>query len=406
MPVLSAKVVTVFSLVLTFYTSWVLITYTYFAFPLLIALLAHAARRTVQEIAEWPEETLPTVAVVVAAYNEQQHIAAKVENTWQLDYPAERLSLCIGSDGSSDSTPELLTAARHPRLTSRLFSERRGKVSVLNDLMAEVDADIVVLSDANTLLAPDSVRKLVRHFQNENVGCVNGALSIEHNGGVSGEGLYWKYELWLKTQESRLGFVIGCYGGILAIRRQLYSSLPATTIVEDFVLTMRIMERNRIVRFDSDARATEPASASSSAEWGRKVRIGAGDYQALGLTKRMLHPRYGLRAFAYWSHKVLRWMVPFFLLFALLANCGIILLGNLHGVSLYHVSLAVQLAGILVAAIVYRLPAGSGPPPWLRPISFFYLMNFALLCGFFRWLRGRQPVTWQQAARQATGEVS
>ncbi len=393
-------------LILTFTTSWALIAYTYFAFPLLIALLASASRGKVQDIAEWPEETLPTVAVVVAAYNEQRDIAAKVENTWQLDYPSDRLTLLIGSDGSSDSTPELLIAAEHPRLTTHLFSQRRGKVSVLNDLMAEVDAEIVVLSDANTLLAPDAVRKLVRHFQNEAVGCVNGALSIEHNGGVSGEGLYWKYELWLKTQESCLGFVIGCYGGILAIRRELYTPIPATTIVEDFVLTMRIMALDRIVRFDPQARATEPASASSRAEWGRKVRIGAGDYQALGLTRQMLHPRYGLRAFAYWSHKVLRWFVPFFLVFALTANLGIVLLSAQHGASAYEFFLGLQLAGILVAGIVYRLPAGSGPPSWLRPISFFYLMNFALLCGFFRWLRGCQPVTWQQAARQAAGEVS
>lgn len=393
-------------LIIAFTTSWAVIAYTYIAFPLVIALLSWASRGNGQSVAAWPEETLPTVAVVVAAYNEQLDIAAKVQNTWQIDYPAERLTLLIGSDGSSDSTPKLLTDALHPRLTSCLFSQRRGKVSVLNDLMAKVDADIVVLSDANTLLAPDAVRKLVRHFQNEAVGCVNGALSIEHNGGVSGEGLYWKYELWLKTQESRLGFVIGCYGGILAIRRELYTPIPATTIVEDFVLTMRIMAMNRIVRFDPEARATEPASASSRAEWGRKVRIGAGDYQALGLTRQMLHPRYGLRAFAYWSHKVLRWFVPFFLVFALLANFGIVLLGHHHCAGVYGASLGLQIAGILVAAIAYRLPAGSGPPSWLRPISFFYLMNFALLCGFFRWLRGRQPVTWQQAARQTTGEVS
>lgn len=393
-------------LILVFFASWALIAYTYFAFPLLITLLSRATRHPVQVPSEWPEDTLPTVAIVVAAYNEQRDIAAKVENTWQIDYPAERLCLLVGSDGSSDATSEILTAAGHPRLFARMFSQRRGKVSVLNDLMAEATADIVVLSDANTLLAPDSVRKLVRHFQDPALGCVNGSLAIEHGGGVSGEGLYWKYELWLKTQESRLGFVIGCYGGILAIRRELYQTLPATTIVEDFVLTMRIMAQGFRVCFDPEARATEPASASSQAEWNRKVRIGAGDYQALGLTKAMLHPRHGLRAFAYWSHKVLRWFVPFFLLTALFANSGIVLCLGLRGAGLYGFMLALQAAGILVAGIVYRLPAGSGPPALLRPISFFYLMNFALLCGFVRWVRGRQPVTWQQALRQASGEAA
>lgn len=388
-----------------FFLSWVLISYTYFVFPVLMALLATLSRRADEVPEEGGEEELPTVAVVVAAYNEERFIEAKIRNTWQIDYPPDRLTLLIGSDGSSDGTPRLLRAAQHPRLQAKTFEDRRGKVSVINDLMSEVDADLVILSDANTMLAPDAVRKLARHFRDPKVGCVNGALSLEHNGGVSGEGLYWKYELWLKTNESRLGFVIGCYGGILAIRSELYQPLPASTIVEDFVLTLRIMEQDRIVRFDPEAHATEPASASSRAEWDRKVRIGAGDYQALAMTRRMLHPRYGMRAFAYLSHKVLRWCVPFFLLFALICNVGLVIQKGFSPADTFTWLLAMQFGGILLSALVYCLPAGYGAPVWLRPISFFYLMNYGLLCGFVRWVRGRQPVTWKQAARQASGET-
>ena len=354
---------------------------------------------------EWPEIALPSVAVVVAAHNEEAYIAAKIRNTWQVDYPPDRLTLLVGSDGSSDATARLLQTAQDPRLQARVFEQRRGKVSVVNALMAEAAADIVILSDANTMLAPDAVRRLVRHFQDPRVGCVNGALSLEHGGGVSGEGLYWKYELWIKTNESRLGFVIGCYGGILALRRELYQPLPATTLVEDFVLTMRLMEQNWIVRFDPQAQATEPASASSQAEWQRKVRIGAGDYQALGMTKGVLHPRYGMRAFAYMSHKVLRWWVPFFLISGLVCNIALVVPGGFAGGGAFSWLLMAQAAGILWSTVVYRLPPGSGPPRFLRPVSFFYLMNFALLCGFGRWVRGRQPVTWQQAARQASDET-
>ena len=388
-----------------FFASWALIAYAYCLFPLLVALLSRFVGGPAPAGRECPDDELPSVAVVVAAHNEERFIAAKVRNTWQSDYPPDRLTLLIGSDGSSDSTPEILQAVQHPRLYARLFPQRRGKVSVVNDLMAEVDADIVILSDANTMLAADAVRKLVRHFQDPKVGCVNGALSLEHGGGVSGEGLYWKYELWIKTNESRLGFVIGCYGGILAVRRELYRPLPPTTIVEDFVLTMNIMAAGWTVRFDPEARATEPASASSRAEWDRKVRIGAGDFQALGLTKRMLHPRYGLRAFSFWSHKVLRWFAPFLLIGALAGNLGITATqGFSHG-SVFTWLLALQVAAILVSSVVYRLPAGSGPPAWLRPISFFYLMNFALFCGFWRWVRGSQSVTWQQAARQSSEQL-
>jgi len=387
---------------LLFVASWVLVAYTYCLFPLLVALLSSLAGDHTLGVGEWAEGSLPRVAVVVAAHNEENFIAAKVRNTWQIDYPPDRLTLVVGSDGSSDSTPGLLQAMQHLRLQTKIFDLRRGKVSVINDLMAGVDADIVILSDANTMLAADAVRKLVRHFRDPKVGCVNGALALEHDGGVSGEGLYWKYELWIKTNESRLGFVIGCYGGILAIRRDLYQPLPPTTIIEDFVLTMQIMAAGWKVRFDPEARATEPASASSRAEWERKVRIGAGDFQALGLTKQMLHPRYGLRAFSFWSHKVLRWFVPFLLINALVGNLGIAVAYGFSPWSVFTWLLALQLAGIFASFIVYRLPVGSGPPAWLRPISFFYLMNFALLCGFGRWVRGSQSVAWQQAARQAS----
>lgn len=395
---------------LLFFAAWALIVYTYCVFPLFIALFSHFGGTHAPVTNEWAGDDIPRVAIVVAAHNEEDFIAAKIHNTWQIDYPEDRLTLLIGSDGSSDATAEILRAALDPRLQAHIFENRRGKVSVVNDLMAKVDAGIVVLSDANTMLAADSVRKLIRHFQNSTVGCVNGALELEHNGGVSGEGLYWKYELWIKTNESRLGFVIGCYGGILAIRRALYQPLPVTTIVEDFVLTMRIMEQGWIVRFDPEARAMEPASASSRAEWERKVRIGAGDYQALAMTRQMLHPRYGLRAFSFFSHKVLRWSVPLFLIVAFFSNAAIV---GLHWAGhhrfltadLFVWSLAAQCAGILLSGFVYRLPDGAKASAWTRPITFFYLMNFGLLCGFIRWARGRQPVTWKQAARQASGEA-
>jgi cellulose synthase/poly-beta-1,6-N-acetylglucosamine synthase-like glycosyltransferase len=370
-----------------------MILYSYLIFPMLLALFARLYGRSEEaDTAEIPAEALPRIAMVVAAYNEERHIPAKLANTWALDYPADRFQLVIGSDGSTDGTAALLSACDDPRLRRFLYPQRRGKISVLNDLMQSVDAEIVVMSDANTMFRPDALRRLVQPFQEARVGCVSGELSLEQDGGVSGEGLYWKYESWIKRNESRLGFLIGCNGGIFAMRRALYTPLPPSTIVEDFVLTMRVLEQGAQVRFEPAARATEPACATSRAEMIRKVRIAAGGFQALGLTGSLLHPRYGFRAFAFWGHKALRWCVPFFLLLALVANAGLLAL------PVFQLLLALQLVGVGTALWAYLAKPGSRLPRWTRPLSYFYLMNFALFCGFLRFVARTQKVTWERAA--------
>jgi cellulose synthase/poly-beta-1,6-N-acetylglucosamine synthase-like glycosyltransferase len=379
-----------FAVKVVFWAAWSLILYTYVLFPLILALCARRARPK-ETATDTPPVELPRVAMVVAAFNEARVIANKLTNTWSLDYPADRFQLVVGSDGSSDGTVEILNGCRHPRLRVRNYLERRGKISVLNDLIRETDAEIVVMSDANTMFSPDALRLLVSHFRDASVGCVSGELSLEQEGGVSGEGLYWKYEGWIKRSESRLGFLIGCNGGIYALRRALYRCLPPSTIVEDFVLSMRVLEQGYRVLFEPQARATEPAAPSARAEMVRKVRIGAGGFQALGLTYPMLHPRHGVCAFAFWGHKVFRWCVPLLLVAALAANVALV------GAGAYHLLLGLQAAGAIVAGWAYNERAGARFPKWIRPISYFYLMNYALLCGFFRFAFRTQRVTWDRA---------
>jgi cellulose synthase/poly-beta-1,6-N-acetylglucosamine synthase-like glycosyltransferase len=394
-----------FALIVLFWAAWGAVIYAYALFPVLLAGFARLFGRRDAPVPELPDEELPRVAMIVAAYNEAGTLPAKLANTWAIDYPADRFHLFIGSDGSDDGTGAVLEGCGDPRLRAFRFDERRGKISVLNDLVeraAEVDAEIVVMSDANTIFAPDSVRKLVKHFRDERVGCVSGELRLEQNGGVSGEGLYWKYECWIKRNESRLGFLIGCNGGIFALRRRLYRPLPKSTVVEDFVLTMRVLQQGFQVRLEPEARAAEPPCPSAHAEMVRKTRIGAGGFQALGLTWEMLHPRHGFAAFAYWGHKVLRWLAPLFLLTALGANLGLAVATAPPFAELYLALLALQLTGALVAARIYNTHPGAALPRWmrwLRPVSYFYLMNYALFCGFLRFLFRTQRVTWDRAAR-------
>jgi cellulose synthase/poly-beta-1,6-N-acetylglucosamine synthase-like glycosyltransferase len=378
-----------FTLQVLFWTAWALVLYTYALFPLLLWLISRVRSERPVPQEPLPDAELPRVGMIVAAHNEEHVLAAKLANTWAIDYPAASFELLIGSDGSDDGTAAILRGCDDPRLRAFPFTERRGKIAVLNDLVARTDADILVMSDANTIFEPDAVRRLVSHFRDPRVGCVSGQLMLEHDGGVSGEGLYWKYESWIKESESRLGFLIGCNGGIYALRRELYRELPPSTVVEDFVLTMRVLEQRRRVKLDREARAVEPACASAKAEMVRKIRIGAGGYQAIGLTRGLLHPRFGLCAFAYWGHKVLRWLAPVFLLAALAANLA------LAGTALYASMLVPQALGLAIAWWSHR--SGAGVPRWARPAAYFYLMNFALFCGLLRHLSGTQRVTWDRS---------
>ena len=370
---------------------WMLIFYTYAGFPLLLAFIARRGGNAIS-IAEVAEEDLPRVTMIVAAYDEATALPAKLANTWALDYPADRFTLLIGSDGSADATPEILRDCDEARLQAHCFAERRGKISVLNDLVARAKTEILIMSDANTMFAPDAIRLLVAPFADPAVGCVSGELVIEQAGGVSGEGIYWKYEGWIKRNESRLGFLIGCNGGIFALRCSLYDVLPTSTIVEDFVLTLRVLEKGFRVRFEPGARGTEPACISAKAEMTRKIRIGAGGFQALGLTRSLLHPRFGVIAFSFWGHKVLRWLVPQFFLLALLSNLVLL------RAPLFAALLVLQTGGAFIALRAYHAKPGREPGRLARPVGYFYLMNYALLCGFFRFLFGAQRVTWDRAA--------
>lgn len=382
---------------LVFWVACAIIVYTYVLFPAVLWLISRfASTAPIRSAGE--QDELPRVAMVLAAYNEEADLPGKLANTWQIDYPADRFELHIGSDGSSDATAAILRACNDPRLHARVFDQRRGKISVLNDIVLGIDADIIVMSDANTLFSADAVRKLVAHFSDPKVGCVSGQLRLQRNGGSSGEGMYWKYEYNIKRAESRLGFQIGCNGGNYALRRCLYKPLPPSTIVEDFVITMRVLEQGWKVILEPDAVACEPCCASSRKEVVRKIRIGAGDWQALSLTLPMLHPRFGLRAFAFWGHKVLRWLVPFFIVVSLVSNVFLV------GRPLYAGLLIVQLLGILASIFAYNDNQGTRMPRVLRPVTYFYLMNYALLCGFVRFLTGTQKVTWERGV--ATGPVT
>ncbi len=377
-----------------FWSCLLLVGYSYLLYPVVLAVACRLQRLCgsknavpVQDPAEWPRVTM-----LVAAYNEASVIREKIENSLAIDYPAGRLRVVIASDGSSDGTDEIVAACQDPRIQLISYTDRGGKIGVLNRTIPNLEDDLLVMSDANTMYAPDAVKKLARHFADERVGCVVGELTLQDAaGGGSGEGLYWKYETLLKRMESKLGFQIGATGGIFALRRKLFRRLPAGTIVEDFVTGMKILEAGHRVCYEPAARATETTAPTMRDEMRRKARIGAGGFQAIGLTAAMLNPLRGLPAVGYWSHKILRWFAPFLILGAIAANVALV------AEPLYALFLAGQLAALAIG--LQGLQPRAIDHKLIRPVRYFFLMNLALFIGFFRFLRGTQRVTWEQAAR-------
>jgi cellulose synthase/poly-beta-1,6-N-acetylglucosamine synthase-like glycosyltransferase len=276
---------------------------------------------------------------------------------------------------------------------------RRGKATVLNDSIPRLTGEIVILSDANTLTDPDAARKLARWFTDRTVGVVCGRLILtDPETGSNADGLYWKYETFLKRCESRLGALLGANGGIYAIRRSCFTPIPPNTIVDDFVLPLQAKLRTSCsIVYDAEAVAHEETPPNIKSEFRRRARIGAGGFQSLGQIWGLLNPLHGWIAFTLFSHKILRWACPFFLLGLMVSSA------LLFTDPLYLALLGGQVAFYLLAAVVPFLPTQSRFLKPLRLTTMFTGMNVALLLGFWRWLSGDQRGTWQRTVRP--GEI-
>jgi cellulose synthase/poly-beta-1,6-N-acetylglucosamine synthase-like glycosyltransferase len=374
------------SWVTLFWMSAGLIVYSYAVYPLLLALVPVRRRELVPEPAEWP-----SVSVLISVYNEEKHITQRLENLLALDYPHDKLEILIGSDGSTDRTDEMVRQFNDPRVRLHEFQQRRGKPCVLNRLIPQTRGELLVFSDANALFAPDALKKLARHFGDSRVGGVCGRLLFHGETSATDERPYWKLETYLKTRESAIDSCLGANGAIYAIRKSCWPGIPDNTFVDDFVIGMRVREQGVRVVYDREAVATEELPQSVSHEMTRRIRIGAGDFQALFLCWRSLLPWRGFYSLAFWSHKVLRWLSPFFMMAALISNIALL------SRPFFAVLLALQLA-FYALAIVGGLWRGR-KIVWFSAPHYFVTINLALLLGFFRFITGAQQAAWKRTAR-------
>jgi cellulose synthase/poly-beta-1,6-N-acetylglucosamine synthase-like glycosyltransferase len=385
-----------------FWCAALLLLHTYFFYPLCLFALEGVAqvfhtvrfmRKGGERRRELPAGPVPTVSLVVAAYNEASCIRQKLENSLALDYPAERFEVLIGSDGSTDGTEEIVRQCKDERV--RLSSApRAGKTTVLNRCIPLAKGDIIVLSDANTIIEPDAIRALVRHFEDPEVGAVCGKLRLYNPTKQDyEESAYWSYESLIKFYEGKRGAVVGANGGLYAIRRTLFTQLPPSTIVDDFVIPLRILEKGYKVVYEAGAVAHEETTEDYGKEFGRRARIAAGNFQSLRMVPGLLLPTAGFPAFAFWSHKLLRWCAPGLMVAALVAN--VFLLDSLF----YRFTLFSQ---ALFYALAYLGKQGvlKGTGRRIASMAYYFVtMNLAIVVGFWRFLRNAQKAAWDRTAR-------
>jgi cellulose synthase/poly-beta-1,6-N-acetylglucosamine synthase-like glycosyltransferase len=382
-----------------------LVAFSYVGYPIVLAIgaavqdLAGALRflgggrdrRVRGGPGEWPRVTL-----VVAAFDEESCIRQKVANSIAIDYPPDRLEILIGCDGCTDGTAAMAREAGGSRVRVLELAPRSGKASVLARLVPAASGDLVVLTDANVMLDPGAVRALARRFADPAVGAVVGRLRlVSPTNGEFEEGLYWRYETILKYLEGKRGCVLGANGGIYAIRRILFGPLAPDTITDDFVIPVRIAVRGWKVPYEPAALALEETTEDARKEFGRRARIGAGNWQALARVPDVLDPRTGFVCFSFVSHKLLRWAAPLLLAAALLANVALAAAPGAWG---YRALALGQLGFYVLAFAGWR---GVGGP--LRRVSalahYFVAMNLALAVGFWRFVSGTQRAAWQRTER-------
>lgn len=386
--------------ILIFWASIAVLFYTYIGYGLIIHLLTKLrAARIV-----WPyqtDEELPEVTVLIAAYNEARFIEDKIKNTFSLDYPADKLRMIVVSDGSDDGTPEIVS--RYDRVTLMHLPERKGKIHAVNRVMKAVETPIVVFSDANTILNPMALKNLVRHYQDESVGGVAGEKRIVNketdDASGSGEGIYWKYESFLKKKDSQLYAVMGAAGELFSVRTALFEETPVNMIIEDFYMSLRIVSKGYRFIYEPDAHAVETASATIEDEWKRKVRISAGGFQAIVRLWPLLNPfRHGVVTFQYVSHRVLRWtLAPLALALALFSS----FLLAFQGIIEYQLLFALQAIFYSMAMAGYHFRGKKVAVKGFFVPFYFSVMNLSVYAGFVRYLRGKQSVVWEKTARAA-----
>ena len=388
-----------------FWVAVAVVVYTYVGYGIILWMMVKVKEWFIKPVTlpHPTDEELPEMTLFITAYNEEQVVDEKMANCLDLDYPREKLHIVWCTDGSNDHTVERLGC--WPQATVLHTPERKGKSAAMNRGLQYVHTPLVAFTDANTMLNRASLRLIAQAFLDQKVGCVAGEKRIQTeekaDAAQGGEGLYWRYESALKALDSRLYSAAGAAGELFAIRRELFQPLEEDTLLDDFVLSLRIVEQGYRIAYLKEAYAMESGSANLAEEEKRKVRIAAGGLQSIARLWPLFNPlRYGIFSFQYVSHRVLRWSITPVLLFALLP-LNVVLLFGTERTALYVILWLLQALFYLAGSLGYYLSMRRTKNKLLFVPCYFLFMNLNVLRGmaYLSTRNDKEKGTWEKAQR-------
>ncbi|WP_282124244.1 glycosyltransferase family 2 protein [Algibacter mikhailovii] len=393
------------NLKLTFWILLFIVFYTYVGYGLVLFLLVKIKRVFKTKGKQSKSNYQPEVTLLIPAYNEKHFVAQKMQNSLDLNYPKDKLKICWVTDGSNDGTN--LKLADYDMVDVFHEDQRKGKINAINRVMDKVKTPIVVYSDANTLLGKDAIHHIVTCFEDEKVGCVSGEKRIfnkdKDDAAGAGEGLYWRYESTLKKWDAELYSVVGAAGELFAIRTALYNEVEPDTLLDDFMISLRVAQKGYTIQYNPKAYAIESASANVKEELKRKIRISAGGIQSVVRLRVLLNVfKYKTLSFQYISHRVLRWTLAPLCLILLIPILGV-LSYNEGGLGFHMYTILFWLQGLFYAAALlgWYLKHRAISLKVLYVPYYFFIMNYSVVLGFVRYMNNAQSVNWERAKRAA-----
>lgn len=342
------------------------------------------------------QSKVPKATLLIAAYNEEEIIEDKIKNSLNIEYPGYRLQIAFVTDGSTDRTPDIIK--RYPEVKLFHKDERKGKIHAINRVMPFIDSEITIFSDANVMLNSEAALLLTSHFTDDNVAAVSGEKVVRHEtkdqSSSAGEGIYWKYESFLKKMDSKFNTMVGSAGELYAIRTSFYEKIDPGTLIEDFVMTMNFAKNGYKVAYEAEAKAIEYASVNMKEELKRKVRIAAGGLQAIIRLLPLLNFfRFGKLSFQYISHRVLRWtLTPLCIPIAFVSNLFLL------EIPIYKLTFLLQCLFYAIVFVGY-INRNKKKNKYLSIPYYFIFMNQCVVKGWIEYLSNTQSVTWDKAKR-------